>query len=369
MIVLDATTKSLEAVLAGAIAANQLPIMASFVDVTTTTYAPGSSDGATNSTTGVTAVAAPAASTQRQVKLLSFFNADTAPATITVRLNNNGTLRTLHKVTLAIGSMLFYTDTGGFRVIDANGNVLGATGTGAAGGGAFTVISNTDTGAQNNWAPSGLSGNTLIEWSGAADLAVSGITGGITGQIVRVKNTGTKIATFAQQSGSSSAGKKFSNVALSAATPIFTGGIITYQYDGTDWQLVGHEQGAWITAPYASGNFTGNGSMTWTVDAGDVTTLAYRLSGRTLVMAFTIVTTTVGGTLNSDLKITIPGGFLAAKDLRPPIFVQDNATRLLGYALTSVGGSTLQCRRYDDNNWAAATNASQVLGSIEIEVQ
>src|SRR6185295_3701711 len=34
---------------------------------------------------------------------------------------------------------------------------------------------------------------------------------------------------------------------------------------------------SWITPSYSGGNFTANGSMTWTVDSGDVTTYAYKL--------------------------------------------------------------------------------------------
>lgn len=128
MIILDAATKSLEAVLAGAVTTTQLAIVAAFVDVTTTTYIPGASDTATNNTTGVTVVAAPAAATQRQIKLLTVYNADTVVVTVTLRLNNTGTLRPLIKVTLAVGSTLVYTDGEGFRVITATGEIVGTGG-------------------------------------------------------------------------------------------------------------------------------------------------------------------------------------------------------------------------------------------------
>lgn len=97
MIILDATTRSVEVLLGGAVTTNQLPIVASYVDNTTTSYTPGSSNTQSNNTTAVTAVAAPASSTQRQVKLLTVTNADTAAATVTVRYNDNGTTRTLFK--------------------------------------------------------------------------------------------------------------------------------------------------------------------------------------------------------------------------------------------------------------------------------
>lgn len=121
MIILDATTKSLQVLLGVVVTTNELPIVAAFVDITPTTYGPGASDGQTNGTTAVAAVAAPAASTQRQLKFLTVFNADTVSATVTVRLNNNGTTRVLVAIALGVGSTLVYTDGEGFRVISNAG--------------------------------------------------------------------------------------------------------------------------------------------------------------------------------------------------------------------------------------------------------
>ena len=125
MITLDATTKTLEVVLAGAVAANELPVVVTFVDVTTTAYTPGSTDTITTGTTPVTAVAAPAASTQRQIKFLSVYNADTVAATVRINFNNNATLRRVVSVELAVGSALIYADGEGFRVITADGGIVG----------------------------------------------------------------------------------------------------------------------------------------------------------------------------------------------------------------------------------------------------
>ena len=63
MFILDTTTRSLEIKLAGAVATLQCPYVTSYVDVTTTTYVPGTKNGTTNDGTAVTIVAAPAAST------------------------------------------------------------------------------------------------------------------------------------------------------------------------------------------------------------------------------------------------------------------------------------------------------------------
>jgi hypothetical protein len=123
MLILDATTKSLEIDLAGAVSANELPVTAHYTDITTTLYTPGSNDTQTNGATAVTIVAAPAASTQRHVESISVYNADTAAATVTIQLNNNSTLRIITKVTLQPGETFFYEDGIGWQILDYSGNV------------------------------------------------------------------------------------------------------------------------------------------------------------------------------------------------------------------------------------------------------
>ncbi len=121
MIILDATTKSLEVVLSGAVATNQLPFTAGYADmVVNPSFL--ENDGQTSNTSAVTVVAAPASDVQRVVKQLSIVNADTTAATITIRLNNSGTFRKIFVATLAVGDNLAYTTDGEFRVYDANGN-------------------------------------------------------------------------------------------------------------------------------------------------------------------------------------------------------------------------------------------------------
>jgi len=119
--ILDATTKSIEIDLDGAVAANQLPVFVSYADHTASAFTPGASDTQTNNTTAVTIVAAPASATQRQVKNITVYNADTAAAVVTIQLNNDGTLRTLVKVTLDPGDTLIYDYGLGWKVLDSTG--------------------------------------------------------------------------------------------------------------------------------------------------------------------------------------------------------------------------------------------------------
>ena len=102
-LVLDATNKSIEAVMSGAANTTNPDFVATYADSTATTFTEGSNDGALNGTTPVTLVAAPGASTQRVVKSIAIQNRDAAPVTITISYNNNTTLRQIAVVTLAVG--------------------------------------------------------------------------------------------------------------------------------------------------------------------------------------------------------------------------------------------------------------------------
>jgi len=230
-----------------------------------------------------------------------------------------------------------------------------------------SVTTSTLTGAQNNWAPT-LSAQTLIEWSGAADAAFTGLAGGATGRLVTIKNTGSFVATFAHNSGSSSAGNKFKNLVTVGATPVAPRGYITYQYDGTDWVQVAHRQGAAIAPAYSGSNFAANGSMTWTVESGDVITYAYELNGTKLTVWFYLQTTTVGGTVNTQLSIAIPGGFQAARATLWPLTLNDNGGGFaIGFCQTAASGFTITCHKYA-GNWTLSTNLTAVYGTLVFEV-
>jgi hypothetical protein len=118
MLVLDATTKSIKAVMSGAQATTNPDFTVSFADNTGTVFTEGANDGAFNGTSPITIVAAPAAATRRIIKSITIENRDTAAVTITLSYDNNGTLRTIARVTLQVGDT--WTTTGTF---DTNGNL------------------------------------------------------------------------------------------------------------------------------------------------------------------------------------------------------------------------------------------------------
>ncbi len=238
------------------------------------------------------------------------------------------------------------------------------------------VLTSTSTGAQNNWAPGTLSTSiTLIEWNGASDAAVTGLDTGVAGYEVTIKNvTAAKIITFAHASGSSDADNQFTNMATSAVTPVAPGGWVRYQHNGTTWKMTGHDQGAWITPTFDAAHFTGNASMTWTVASGDVTLMRYHLSGKKLTVAFSINTTTVGGTPNTTLQIASGqlGSFTAvSSQVTAPIMALDNGALIAGVpaVFTAAASGTLSLVvNLSTPAWTASTDATYVRGEITFEV-
>ena len=151
ILILNATTKTIVAALSGAITTTNPVFTAAFADNNGSTFTESASDGALNGVTSVTLVSAPAASTQRVIKSITIQNADTAAVTVTLSYNNNATLRTIVKVTLAVGDT--WTTDGTF---DTNGSLkqtigtvnlsTGVTGTLAVANGGTGVTTSTGTG-------------------------------------------------------------------------------------------------------------------------------------------------------------------------------------------------------------------------------
>jgi len=227
----------------------------------------------------------------------------------------------------------------------------------------------TNTGTVHNWAV-GLAGHTLTRWAGAADLVVTGVAGGVAGQRWTFRNLGSFVAYFGHNNGSSLFQNRVWNTATSNATPVAPGGQVTYEHDGSAWLLVAHEQGNWITPPYAAGNFTPNAG-TWGVDAGDIATYAARLSGRSLTVSWYLQATAVSGA-PSALRVKIPGGFTAAAASLHSVVHDDNGGGNAGsFALvTGAGATTIDTyKSYGAGSFATSSpGATRLFGTVTIEV-
>jgi len=125
MIVLPLPATSLRIFLSGSVTTNELHYTTSYADydAAAPAFTPGATDGTTNGTTPVTFVPGPAVGAQRQVKRISVYNTDTAPATVTIQLNNAGSLRTELVVTLLPGDRIQYEDMSGFQVFNSGGEM------------------------------------------------------------------------------------------------------------------------------------------------------------------------------------------------------------------------------------------------------
>lgn len=119
-LVLDGTTKTIQAVMSGAATTSNPDFTVSYADSTSSSLTEGSNDGALNGTTAVTLVSAPSASTRRVVKWITIQNKDTAAVTVTVTFNNSTgpTTRQIAKVTLQPNDT--WTTDGTF---DSSGNL------------------------------------------------------------------------------------------------------------------------------------------------------------------------------------------------------------------------------------------------------
>ena len=114
------TDDTLEAVLGAAATTTNPSFLVFFADITTSAFTPGKQTGALNGTTGVTIASAPAASTQRQIKGIHIFNADTVEHTVTVRFDDNGTERNLIQIAVAANSVLSWTPETGWTLDNAD---------------------------------------------------------------------------------------------------------------------------------------------------------------------------------------------------------------------------------------------------------
>jgi hypothetical protein len=123
MIILSATTDKLVLVMENTAETFELPVVASWRNITTTTFAPNKSVVPTNGSTQIDVVVAPASNNQRLIDYISVFNRDTKNHTVTISYSLNGVLFQLFKATIAIGEKIEYTSEGGFKVLTNGGGI------------------------------------------------------------------------------------------------------------------------------------------------------------------------------------------------------------------------------------------------------
>jgi hypothetical protein len=211
---------------------------------------------------------------------------------------------------------------------------------------------------------------TSLELTNAALMTLHGVTGGVAGQLLIVRARGAGQVDLVHNSGSMAAGDRFQNLATSAPSSLLGGYAIYQRNSGGGWNMIGHDQGSYIVPAYSGANFSGNGAMTWTVEAGDVS-IRYLLRAKQLHVVFQIATTSVGGTPNIALQIGNGnfGGFLLPTQpvYNSLAYLNDAGTITQGY--TTINGSTFfSCIKQTAANFTATTNTTYAYGQTTCEV-
>lgn len=122
------------------------------------------------------------------------------------------------------------------------------------------------------------------------------------------------------------------------------------------------------TVAFSAGNFAGNGSMTWTVASGDQVTYTIARLGKMALVSFQIMNSTIGGTPNTTLFITLPHG-LAANHYNPTAAsLVDAGVAVPGILFADGGQSRLSIQRADGAAFTGGTDNNNVIGQVWFEV-
>lgn len=178
------------------------------------------------------------------------------------------------------------------------------------------------------------------------------------------------------------------------------GELLTFLYNGTDFRAIGEEatgdltlstgdlviststkgvkaygrsvrEGEWTTPAFDAGNFTAS-SGSWTVDSGEVTTYAYTLIGKTMIVAFFIQTTDVSAT-PAALRIAIPASKVATRRMSVKCSYQDASSTWVdtGTAEVLPSGTFISVYKaaFGGANWTTtSSDNTSVYGTLMFEV-
>lgn len=124
---LTATTDKIEVVLGANVTTNQLHLISSYNDTSSTSVTPTKTVTVTNNTTAVDLVPAPSSGRQRTLRWASIFNSDSIEANVTVRTNFNGTTRIVFRTNLKVNEYIQYTYKTGWKVFTQDGALKTST--------------------------------------------------------------------------------------------------------------------------------------------------------------------------------------------------------------------------------------------------
>lgn len=123
--------------------------------------------------------------------------------------------------------------------------------------------------------------------------------------------------------------------------------------------------GEWTAVAHAGGNYTAS-SGTWTVDAGDQSTFAYTLIGKTMIVSFSLNDTALSAA-PSTISVVIPGGFTAAREMEAPVLNFNNGVLVANtLAVVTAGSTTINFSVF---NSTFSSGALYLRGQLTFEVQ
>lgn len=123
MIILNNTGDTLQIVLATGRTTNDLDIISTFRDITTTTFTPNKQLSRSNGTNIVSFISSPSLNSQRVIDYISINNSDTINHLVTINLNDGSNSYTLLKTIISPNEKIEYQEGVGFKVINTTGAV------------------------------------------------------------------------------------------------------------------------------------------------------------------------------------------------------------------------------------------------------
>jgi hypothetical protein len=226
----------------------------------------------------------------------------------------------------------------------------------------YQFIAATDTGTIAKWTPPGFgTRNALIYWQGTVDATMNGLTAGVTGQSVVIKNRGNGILRFPH----GAVADAFFNLVTSGPTALALNGWCQFIFDGYVWVLCGHEQGAYIRPPFNAAVY-GATTGTWTVEPADEMDLGYRLNGTTLQFCAYINASSVSDSPFA-LSVLLPEGYLASRRCIQPFVHAPTGANEHGFLYTEANSHVMSLQRIS-GTFLPSTNTTYAYWNAAIPI-